>query len=213
MKKLASIFIIISFSVQMYGQKNLELITLESGSTVVDSDGVISSDYYTGNFAVRSGTETYDVVYNSNNLVGLVNRNNLFLDKNRNQYDKRTGELLDVRDLPLLLVDSDVLYSVCKEVFPYCEFTKTYTDSYLGLTMAFDPKTLNVLEMKIYIKYLETDKRMLSIPPSKIKLLEVLVKERITGRFSLPEDMYPDFVRNVSYLKANYRIYFSSFAL
>lgn len=127
--------------------------------------------------------------------------------------DKRTGEAVDLFYARVLTFDSATINSISREVFPNCDIAVQKSKKYIELYVSIDMNTYKVIDMAISLPYSNTDKSLLSIPPSKIKQLEKLIKERCKGEFRVTDPMLTEFTRNSSYAIARYVIYFSKFSL
>ena len=184
---------------------------------VEDSDLTVKSDYYTGQFQVRSGEEVYCVEIFSGapylcDYITLDNIDNEIINNNIQPVDRRNGEMFSANDLIPMTYDDVVIKSIMQDVFPKCTFGGK-SDKFIELWMVIDPESLKVMEVSISFGHSKSDRSMFSIPPYKVRQLECLVKERVIARYRTPLNEQAPARQNASYQVARYFIYISDFEL
>ena len=129
--------------------------------------------------------------------------------------DRRTGQPIHEEFYPEMLPDEAIYDTIIRRTFPTGSY---YIDKYprprsefaggLFIIMCADPISRKVLEVSFVLKY-KDDSSILSIPPSKQQQLEKEIKEKVTVRFLLPEEVYRDEIKNANYLPASRNVYFT----
>ena len=185
----------------------------QGNGNIEDSDNVLKYDYYSGVFMVRSGSQYYSVVcdelYGNKNMLFATIRNTTNTVVNGPDYDRISGEQL--YDAPQFYnPDEEQMSAIIREVFPQCilGIDKTRNRNYvqyLSIVMSVDPDTEKVIDM-IFTIYsdkpgVQKQNTPFSIPPSKLRRLEELIKGKVTVKI-------PDVAKYHTYLRSSYHVYF-----
>ena len=205
MKRLILIISALAFSLTTYAQKDFGAITIRINQTLEDSDLLVNcNDYYSGKFIVRSGNEVYQLNFFSGfgaNCLEIFNERNEIKKNGISAYDRKTGEALMPEYMVPMKIDWDCLEPILHEVFPLCSF-KPQMDkdkNRIRMDMKIDPDTFTVIEVNFVCYYPDNDRSIFSLPPSKIRQLETLIKKRIVAEFPMPIEHLHESRRNASY--------------
>lgn len=184
------------------------------GQNIEDSDLISSSDYYSGKLMVRSSSEIYFVSKSQDTFPGkksyyditLKNKTNNTLYSTRKVYDRRSGKVINSL-LKSYEPEKGEMDAIIRKVFPKCTFDNDieHGNSFISFYMAVDTDTEKVTEVVFRINCKNGDP-LLSIPPSKFRELESLMKGHLTVK--IPEES-----KYASYHTARYRVHFSTFRL
>lgn len=183
------------------------------GQNIEDSDLISSSDYYSGKLMVRSSSEVYFVTKKKDTFprkethyyITLKNKSNNTL-YTKKVYDRRSGKVINSM-LMSYEPEKGEMDAIIRKVFPKCTFDNDIDNgnSFISFYMAVDTETEKVTEVVFRINCKNGDP-LLSIPPSKFRELESLMKGHLTVK--IPEES-----KYASYHTADYFVHFSTFRL
>lgn len=213
MKRIVFIISAMVISVAMYAQKDSIPAIIDITQGLEDSDLLVNcADYYTGKLLVRSSDEVYQVKISSNHYLMLIDNNHN--ENNVQVYSRRTGQSLLPEYLHPMKLDMSCIQSILQTVFPLCSFKPGYEEGMnrIALSMRIDPDSCKVRDVSFTFSYLEDDQSILSIPPSRIRQLESLIKEHIVAEYPTAE-YARERNRNASVLFANCSFTFTKFDL
>ena len=180
-----------------------------------------SMDFYSSHDIVSTEGETFICQLDTSRFVNeiiwfkakLRNVENTLYDCRI--CDRRTGQPIHEEFYPEMLLDEVPFDSIIRKVFPTGSYyiadklaPHTEPSAILFIIAYADPVSRKVLEVRFVLSY-QDDSSILSIPPSKLEQLEKEIKEKVTVRFLLPEEVYKDEIKNANYLPASRSVYFT----
>ena len=143
--------------------------------------GAFCKDNYSHKTYVQGTDITYRVIVEPDEddpFIILDNINNVLSDKY--PYDKATKQYYSdaMHPMPLAEPDYDLLKEIVDSVFSNADKTKYFSDNCeLWVTLRINPITSHAIEMMFHIEYTPKDKRILSLPVSKLEQLEKALKK------------------------------------
>lgn len=131
--------------------------------------------------------------------------------------NRKTGKRVAPGWLAGMEIDSTLFSDVINDIFPHnqgCSIRdgQSFNDKVIGKMRVFvkaDPQTGQILYVVVRLYCSSQDKRMLLIPPEKIRQLEQAVYTRCKCFLPLPREVYRDDYINASYLPGGASVGFS----